>query len=183
MARVDRHALQPPSARLANAAITSRPGRQCHDHDQRNHDLAHLRRPAASLSTGLSSTPTSCASGSARSATPCRTRRSESTPGSAAISASRWSTTTTRPSAASSTRPSPRSSRTSCWSAHQDVEGIPGTTGSVRFRLRLEFHAEPGGKTRLELRQGPFRDQIGEDAVKGWESSFTKLDSLLRRSL
>ncbi len=67
--------------------------------------------------------------------------------------------------------------------AHQDVVGIPGTTGSVRFRLRLEFHAEPGGKTRLELRQGPFHDQIGEDSVKGWESSFTKLDSLLRRSL
>ena len=66
---------------------------------------------------------------------------------------------------------------------HQDVEGIPGTTGSVRFRLRLEFHEEPGGKTRLELRQGPFHEQMGEDTVKGWESSFTKLDSLLRRSL
>ena len=66
---------------------------------------------------------------------------------------------------------------------HQDVEGIPGTTGSVRFRLRLEFHEEPGGKTRLELRQGPFHEQMAEDTVKGWESSFTKLDSLLRRSL
>ncbi len=66
---------------------------------------------------------------------------------------------------------------------HQDVVGIPGTTGSVRLRLRLEFHEEPGGKTRLELHQGPFHDAIGEDSVKGWESSFTKLDSLLRRSL
>ena len=45
---------------------------------------------------------------------------------------------------------------------HQDVEGIPGTTGSVRFHLRLEFHAEPGGKTRLELRQGPFSEPMGE---------------------
>lgn len=66
---------------------------------------------------------------------------------------------------------------------HQDVEGIPGTTGTVRFRLRLEFHDEPGGKTRLELRQGPFQEPMAEDTVKGWESSFTRLDSLLRRSL
>jgi uncharacterized protein YndB with AHSA1/START domain len=66
---------------------------------------------------------------------------------------------------------------------HQDVEGIPGTSGHIRFHLRLEFHPVPGGKTRLELRQGPFSDQMGKDTVTGWESSFTKLDSLLRRSL
>jgi uncharacterized protein YndB with AHSA1/START domain len=66
---------------------------------------------------------------------------------------------------------------------HADVEGIPGTTGSVRLRLRLEFHAEPGGKTRLELRQGPFTEQMGDDTKTGWLSSFTKLDSLLQRSL
>jgi len=66
---------------------------------------------------------------------------------------------------------------------HHDVEGIPGTTGSVRLHLRLEFHAEPGGKTRLELRQGPFTERLCNDSKTGWESSFTKLDSLLRRSL
>jgi uncharacterized protein YndB with AHSA1/START domain len=66
---------------------------------------------------------------------------------------------------------------------HQDVEGIPGTTGRHRFRVRMEFHAEPGGKTRLELRQGPFTEAICADSKAGWESSFTKLDSLLRRSL
>jgi uncharacterized protein YndB with AHSA1/START domain len=66
---------------------------------------------------------------------------------------------------------------------HQDVDGFPGSTATVRFRLRVEFHEEPGGKTRVELRQGPFREPLGDDAVKGWESSFTKLDSLLRRSL
>jgi uncharacterized protein YndB with AHSA1/START domain len=66
---------------------------------------------------------------------------------------------------------------------HQDVEGIPGTTGTVRFRLRLEFHEEPGGKTRLELRQGPFHEPLEDDTKTGWESSFTKLDSLLKRSL
>lgn len=67
--------------------------------------------------------------------------------------------------------------------AHQDVQGVPGTTGFTRFHLRLEFHEEPGGRTRLELRQGPFTDQMGKDTVVGWESSFTGLDSLLRRSL
>jgi uncharacterized protein YndB with AHSA1/START domain len=66
---------------------------------------------------------------------------------------------------------------------HQDVQGIPGTEGTVRFRLRLEFHEEPGGRTRLELRQGPFTEQMGNDSKAGWESSFTKLDSLLRISL
>ena len=66
---------------------------------------------------------------------------------------------------------------------HQDVEGIPGTTGTVRFNIRMEFHAEPGGKTRFELRQGPFPGTLGDGADEGWESSFTRLDSLLRRSL
>jgi uncharacterized protein YndB with AHSA1/START domain len=67
--------------------------------------------------------------------------------------------------------------------AHQDVTGIPGTTGTLRFRLRLEFHDEADGKTRLELRQGPFTEQMGSDTTAGWESSFTKLDLLLARSL
>ena len=66
---------------------------------------------------------------------------------------------------------------------HQEVEGVPGAAGRVRFKLRLEFHEEPNGKTRLELRQGPFTEQMGGDTKAGWQSSFTKLDSLLRRSL
>jgi uncharacterized protein YndB with AHSA1/START domain len=61
----------------------------------------------------------------------------------------------------------------------QEVEGIPGTHGVVTFTLRLEFHQVPGGKTRLELTQGPFPEPMGDDTVKGWESSFTKLDALL----
>ena len=45
-------------------------------------------------------------------------------------------------------------------------------------------HDEGDGKTRLELRQGPFADgQLGADTRTGWESSFTKLDTLLRASL
>jgi uncharacterized protein YndB with AHSA1/START domain len=58
--------------------------------------------------------------------------------------------------------------------------GVPGVDGVLRAELRLEFHDEGNGKTRLELRQGPFAtDQLGADTTSGWESSFTKLDALL----
>jgi uncharacterized protein YndB with AHSA1/START domain len=62
---------------------------------------------------------------------------------------------------------------------HQEIEGTPGT----RIMLRLEFHQEANGKTRLDLRQGPFTEERGKDTKVGWESSFVRLDSLLRRSL
>jgi uncharacterized protein YndB with AHSA1/START domain len=62
---------------------------------------------------------------------------------------------------------------------HQEVEGAPGS----RVMLRLEFHQEADGKTRLDLRQGPFTEQRGEITKTGWEDSFVRLDSLLRRSL
>ena len=66
---------------------------------------------------------------------------------------------------------------------HQEVERIGGAGPAARSRLRLEFFDEANGKTRLELRQGPYTEQIGQDAKERWESSFTSLDSLLRRSL
>jgi uncharacterized protein YndB with AHSA1/START domain len=59
------------------------------------------------------------------------------------------------------------------------AEGVPGVDGTLRGTLRLEFHDEGAGKTRLELRQGPFAPEIGEQTKAGWESSFTKLDALL----
>jgi uncharacterized protein YndB with AHSA1/START domain len=62
---------------------------------------------------------------------------------------------------------------------HQEIEGTPGT----RVMLRLEFHPEAPGRTRLNLRQGPFPEERGEVTKAGWESSFVRLDSLLRRSL
>jgi uncharacterized protein YndB with AHSA1/START domain len=61
----------------------------------------------------------------------------------------------------------------------QSVEGIPGFEGVATMTLRLEFHEEPGGKTRLELRQGPFTHQLEEGSREGWNSSFGKLDDLL----
>jgi uncharacterized protein YndB with AHSA1/START domain len=62
---------------------------------------------------------------------------------------------------------------------HQEIEGAPGS----RVGLRLEFHQEAPGKTRLDLRQGPFTEETGAATKVGWESSFAGLDSLLRRSL
>jgi uncharacterized protein YndB with AHSA1/START domain len=63
--------------------------------------------------------------------------------------------------------------------AHADI----GTEGTGRIRLRLEFLDQGGGRTRLELRQDPSRGEICGDPEAAWESSFTRLDSLLRRSL
>jgi uncharacterized protein YndB with AHSA1/START domain len=53
--------------------------------------------------------------------------------------------------------------------------------GSTRMRIRLEFHDEGGGKTRLVLRQGPYTPEVEELSRQGWTSSFTKLDTLLAR--
>jgi uncharacterized protein YndB with AHSA1/START domain len=57
--------------------------------------------------------------------------------------------------------------------------GVPGASGPLVATLRLEFHDEGHGKTRLELQQGPFEQEMGEQTQAGWESSFTKLDALL----
>jgi uncharacterized protein YndB with AHSA1/START domain len=66
---------------------------------------------------------------------------------------------------------------------HQDVERIGAAGPSSTSRLRLEFLEEANGKTRLELRQIPFTEDMGQDVRARWEDSFTNLDSLLRRSL
>jgi uncharacterized protein YndB with AHSA1/START domain len=65
-----------------------------------------------------------------------------------------------------------------------EADGVPGVAGTLRVELRLEFHDEGNGKTRLELRQGPFAtEQLGADTQAGWESSFTKLDALFLEPL
>ncbi len=65
-------------------------------------------------------------------------------------------------------------------SGYQDVEGIPGQPGVTRVSVRFEFHEEPGDRTRLELLQ-VFPAPLAAGAREGWESSFTKLDALLKR--
>jgi len=61
----------------------------------------------------------------------------------------------------------------------QSAEGIQGFEGIATMTLRLEFHDEPGGKTRLELRQGPFSREMEAGSREGWNSSFGKLDDVL----
>ncbi len=60
----------------------------------------------------------------------------------------------------------------------EEWEGIPGQQGTTSMRMRLEFHDE-GGRTRLVLRQGPYTEEVEGMAREGWNSSFTKLDTLL----
>jgi len=45
--------------------------------------------------------------------------------------------------------------------------------------MRLEFHDEGEGNTRLVLRQGPDSIEMEPMAREGWRSSFTKLATLL----
>jgi uncharacterized protein YndB with AHSA1/START domain len=66
---------------------------------------------------------------------------------------------------------------------HQEVGRIGSARPADRSRLRLEFAEDANGKTRLELRQGPVTEELGEEVKARWESSFKNLDSLLRRSL
>jgi uncharacterized protein YndB with AHSA1/START domain len=60
----------------------------------------------------------------------------------------------------------------------EDVSQIAGFESGT-MRMRIEFHDEPGDKTRVVLTQGPFSDQWASGATEGWKSSFTKLDAVL----
>jgi uncharacterized protein YndB with AHSA1/START domain len=67
--------------------------------------------------------------------------------------------------------------------AHADIGAIAGAGQTARIRLRLEFLDQPGGRTRLELRQDSSSHGMCGDPEATWESSFARLESLLRRSL
>ena len=60
----------------------------------------------------------------------------------------------------------------------ESVAHIP-EFGSETLRLRMEFHDEEGGRTRLVLIQTPFPEEMAGGAREGWGGSFTKLDKLL----
>ena len=63
----------------------------------------------------------------------------------------------------------------------EDLEGeMAELFGTDQLTMRLELHDEDG-KTRLVIHQGPYKDDFVGDAKAGWESSFTKLDTLLAR--
>jgi uncharacterized protein YndB with AHSA1/START domain len=61
----------------------------------------------------------------------------------------------------------------------EDISRIPEFEGVI-MRMRLEFHDEEGGRTRLVLTQGPYTPEWESDARAGWNSSFSKLDALLK---
>jgi uncharacterized protein YndB with AHSA1/START domain len=73
--------------------------------------------------------------------------------------------------------------------AHADVGAVAsgdigaGAGRTAGIRLRVEFADQSGGGTRLELRQDSSRHELCGDPEAVWEDSFTRLDSLLRRSL
>lgn len=53
--------------------------------------------------------------------------------------------------------------------------------GTPAMRMRIEFHDEEGGRTRLVLTQGPYDPAVEGMARAGWAGSFDKLDRLLAR--
>lgn len=58
-------------------------------------------------------------------------------------------------------------------------DGSGDASGADSMRIRLEFHDEDGGRTRLVLRQSPLPVEVMDMAREGWLSSFTKLDKEL----
>jgi len=61
---------------------------------------------------------------------------------------------------------------------YETAESIPGIEDGTQMSLSIEFIPEGDG-TRLELRQGPFPEQMREMSELGWNQSFYKLDALL----
>ncbi|HEX2705220.1 MAG TPA: metalloregulator ArsR/SmtB family transcription factor [Candidatus Lustribacter sp.] len=58
------------------------------------------------------------------------------------------------------------------------AQGFPGIEDGTKLSLSLEFLPDGDG-TRLELRQGPFPEQLRTMSETGWGQSFFKLDGLL----
>ena len=58
------------------------------------------------------------------------------------------------------------------------AENFPGVPDGTKFTMTVELHPEGEG-TRLELRQGPFPEEMKERATVGWQQALAKLDGLL----
>lgn len=61
---------------------------------------------------------------------------------------------------------------------YEIAKDFPNMQDGTRMSLSIEFIPEGSG-TRLEIRQGPFPEQMKEMAEVGWNQSFHKLDGLL----
>jgi uncharacterized protein YndB with AHSA1/START domain len=58
------------------------------------------------------------------------------------------------------------------------AQGFPGIEDGTKLMLSIELTPEGDG-TRLQLRQGPFPEQMREMSETGWSQSLYKLDALL----
>ena len=65
------------------------------------------------------------------------------------------------------------------------LDGILGVTGRLpggfepfETRVRIEFHDEAEGRTRLEIRQW-LPEHLVSPSEQGWHEAFTKLDAAL----
>jgi uncharacterized protein YndB with AHSA1/START domain len=55
---------------------------------------------------------------------------------------------------------------------------LPGGYEPFETRMRVEFHDEPDGRTRLEIRQWLREDYVAPTR-NGWSEAFSKLDAVL----
>ena len=56
---------------------------------------------------------------------------------------------------------------------------LPGGFEPFETRVRIEFHDEADGQTRLEIRQWVPDERLASASEQGWGEAFTKLDAVL----
>lgn len=61
---------------------------------------------------------------------------------------------------------------------YEIADNFPGVADGTKFSLSIEFVPEGDG-TRLELRQGPFPEEMRDLSAIGWNQALAKLDGLL----
>jgi hypothetical protein len=55
---------------------------------------------------------------------------------------------------------------------------LPEGLGPFETRVRIEFHDEAGGRTRLEVRQW-LPEHLASPSEQGWLEAFSKLEAML----
>jgi uncharacterized protein YndB with AHSA1/START domain len=64
-------------------------------------------------------------------------------------------------------------------SSSGEWDGIPGQTGGWSSGLRVEFHDDDDGKTRLVVQEGPHPPGTADMGRQAWEMMLSKLESLV----
>jgi hypothetical protein len=69
------------------------------------------------------------------------------------------------------------------WAEQPGPAGSPSTgTPAPTPAVRVELHDEPGNRTRLELRAGPYTAARETEARAWWDTAFSHLDTVLERA-